>query len=286
MQGIPPFAPALAGAPNSARGQAMPLSWPLMGATPHAISNGRMPADSGPYPAAVVSASGTRDAALEALHQHVSVALRDCFAAYADPDDIPPARVAVHCLARTGMQLCGDHDDPWCVETAQRTFDVHEPAMPEPAPPEQGTTPDFEAALREVVSHAIASPAYDRALKHLHTTLLVLLPDGIAAPVHMHTRQALLVAIQQRGALAAFRSAAMAQGLRMRGVLDQIAAEAYQLRPERTGGAGAEGFRSWLDARYPSDPVVRLTHLQLMTVLDALADYLNRRYAQRGVIHR
>lgn len=286
MQGIPPAAPVLAGALSGVGGQAMPLSWPLMGATPHAIHNGHLPADSDPYPAAAVFPGGTRAAALETVLRDVSVALRDCFAAYADPGDIPPARVAVHCLARTGMQVCGDHDDPWCVETAMRTLDIHEPSMPEPAEPEQGTTPDFEAALREVLSDAVASPAYDSALEDLHDTLLSLLPDGMEAPVHTHTGASLWGAIEQQDALAAFRSAAMAQGLRMRGVLDQLAAETYQLRPERTDGAGTDEFRGWLDARYPSDPVVRLTQLQLMTVLDALADHLNRRQAQRGAMQR
>jgi len=279
MPFIPAFSPALAGHPSALdRQPVMPLQPAMRGATPHAISNGRMPADSGPYPSAAVPASGTREAALEELHQRVSVALRDCVAAYTDSDDVRPVRVAVHCLARTGMQLCGDHDDPGCVETAQRTFDVHEPAMPEPAEPGQGTTPDFEAALRAVVSHALARPAYNSALRHLHNKLVTLLPEEIAGPAQTHTKEALLVAIEQKGALAAFRSAAMAQGLRMRGVLDQIAAEFYQLRPERSDGAGTDGFRSWLDARYPSDPVVRLTHLQLMTVLDALAAHLNRRH--------
>ena len=231
--------------------------------------------DNQPLEASGSAAAAARHADVEALfEQEVLPALRSCMQQYGDarPEAVPVGRVATHCLVRTAMQVCGNEGDGLCVDVAMRTLERNAPAVPDAVQSDAVPPGDYDALLGEIHQRALGRDDFLQALESLAAAVYP------AAPASMrYTRDALHRQIRISGRLPTFRVSALQVGLRLRAVLDQIAADIEQLQPERADGAGSDGFAAWLDQRYPGDAVVALTHAQLSCILDDLAAYLNDR---------
>ncbi|MBD8696987.1 hypothetical protein [Stenotrophomonas sp. CFBP 13718] len=226
--------------------------------------------------------SGSRPTALETMFdQNVLRGLQGCMKYLGDAVETGKAgrhsHVMAHCLVAEAMEVCGQSGDSACLDVVDRTVQTLQPAVA--GDEEAGQDEGAEELFNELHPKAAADPVYHKALGGLRHALRERLGESFTQMRRPCTDQDLYALVEQSDHREALRGACSQAGLQLRSVVHRLAAQAYQLQPQRLDDSALGAVENALDQRYPVDSVVPITKGQLRFVLAELAQRLNERHA-------
>jgi len=227
--------------------------------------------------------SGSRPTALETMFErNVVSGLQACMKKLGDAVETGKAErdshVMAHCLVAEAMAVCGESGDGACLDVVDRTVQTLQPAV---AGDEEAGQEDEDARtlFDELHPKAAADPVYHKALDGLRHALRKSLGEAFTQLIRPCTGEDLYALVEQSAHREALRGACSQAGLQLRSVVHRLAAQAYQLQPQRLDDSALGAIENGLDRRYPVDSVVPITKGQLRFVLAELAQRLNERHA-------
>ncbi|WP_349984899.1 hypothetical protein ABRP17_004250 [Stenotrophomonas sp. WHRI 8082] len=227
--------------------------------------------------------SGSRPTALETMFErNVVSGLQACMKKLGDAVETGKAErdshVMAHCLVAEAMAVCGESGDGACLDVVDRTVQTLQPAV---AGDEEAGQEDEDARtlFDELHPKAAADPVYHKALDGLRHALRKSLGEAFTQLARPCTGQDVYALVEQSAHREALRGACSQAGLQLRSVVHRLAAQAYQLQPQRLDDSALGAVENGLDQRYPVDSVVPITKGQLRFVLAELAQRLNERHA-------
>ncbi|MBD8635768.1 hypothetical protein [Stenotrophomonas sp. CFBP 13725] len=188
-----------------------------------------------------------------------------------------PDHAKAHCLVAEAMEVCGQSGDSACLDVVDRTVQTLQPAVA--GDEEAGQDEGAEELFNELHPKAAADPVYHKALGGLRHALRERLGESFTQMRRPCTGQDLYALVEQSDHREALRGACSQAGLQLRSVVHRLAAQAYQLQPQRLDDSALGAVENALDQRYPVDSVVPITKGQLRFVLAELAQRLNERHA-------